>query len=90
MTPPRARAELLAAILNGLRAYAPDEVETYGHDEAEMIADHVEPYLTAAVAAEREACLAAAEAADCGGPECFLCGCKARAVEAITARRGPA
>lgn len=46
----RRRAEVIAVILRGLKAYAPDEVETYGHDEAEMIADYVVPYVADAVA----------------------------------------
>jgi hypothetical protein len=67
MTTPEAgrRAEVIAVILRGLKAYAPDEVETYGHDEAEMIADYVVPYVATAIAQavqeENEACAAVAQ-----------------------------
>lgn len=41
--------KVIEVIMRGLKAYAPDEVETYGHDEAEMIADYVEPFVAAEV-----------------------------------------
>ena len=55
MTPEeQARERLIAVIMRGLKAYAPDETETYGHDEAEMIADYVGPYIAAALRTARE------------------------------------
>lgn len=46
-TPDAGRVELIAAILRGLTAYAPDEVSRYGPTEAAAIADAVMPLLTA-------------------------------------------
>ena len=45
----QAREQLIAVIMQGLKAYAPDEAETYGHDEAEMVADYVSPCIAAAI-----------------------------------------
>lgn len=55
MTTPRPEleAEAKAAILRAMRIYAPDEVETYGNDEAEMIAEYVVPLIEAAHARGR-------------------------------------
>lgn len=50
LTQSKARAATVEVILNGLRAYAPDEVESYGRVEAEMIADYVVPFVADAVA----------------------------------------
>lgn len=61
------------------------EFETKRADAGEVKA-WIAQAIRESVAAEREACLLAAEDADCGGPECHLCGCRDRAVEAMRTR----
>jgi len=43
----KVRTGALAAILRGLKVYAPDEIKAYGRDEADTIADYVVPYIIA-------------------------------------------
>lgn len=71
MTPEEqaARAKLIETILRGLKAYAPNEIEMYGRDEAEMIADYVGPYIAAALRTAREEIARLQADAQCWEPD---------------------
>jgi len=61
-----------------------------GSPDRAAVAEVIEKAIRAAIAEEREVCLAAVVRADCGGPECGYCGCRQAAEDAIRSREEPA